>query len=143
MSPTQGLAIPDAPYTYCYCENKAPYLFIAPLDNEGHPDWTSARTSRCFRALTPYIMTVRSNSTLDTGRAAICWKLKCDFLESWPGNETGPSAREGAGEWEDQYREYRSRQQGVSGNTQKSVYDRVKVLGADNAIGGKRSLLGT
>ncbi|KAH8158094.1 hypothetical protein CIB48_g10154 [Xylaria polymorpha] len=121
MSPTQGLAIPDAPYTYCYCENKAPYLFIAPLDNEGHPDWTSAHT----------------------GRAAICWKLKCDFLESWPGNETGPSAREGAGEWEDQYREYRSRQQGVSGNTQKSVYDRVKVLGADNAIGGKRSLLGT
>ncbi|KAI8955278.1 hypothetical protein F4801DRAFT_530213 [Xylaria longipes] len=113
MSETQGLAMPDAPYTYCYCENKAPYLFIAPLDNEGHPDWSSAHT----------------------GRVAICWELKCDFLKPWPRNENGPSPSGEIREWEDQYRECRSAQQSVSRNMQKSQYDRVKVVGADNAVG--------
>ncbi|RYC65298.1 hypothetical protein CHU98_g933 [Xylaria longipes] len=118
MSETQGLAMPDAPYTYCYCENKAPYLFIAPLDNEGHPDWSSAHT----------------------GRVAICWELKCDFLKPWPRNENGPSPSGEIREWEDQYRECRSAQQSVSRNMQKSQYDRVKVVGADNAVGGMNSM---
>ncbi|KAI0416481.1 hypothetical protein F5X98DRAFT_184459 [Xylaria grammica] len=89
MSASEEPNTPDARYTYCHCKHKVPYLFIAPIDGQGHPNWNSASIER----------------------RAICWEVKCGFSDPWV-----PSGEE-VRQWEDQYHSVRQREFGNAQNS--------------------------
>ncbi|KAI0539203.1 hypothetical protein GGR58DRAFT_465589 [Xylaria digitata] len=113
MSATDEPEIPGTPYELCHCKHRAPYLFTAPINNEGHPDWNSA-----------YVQ-----------RRAICWEVKCGFSKLWVRNQKSEPSGDERGQWENQYRSCNFTRQREFGNIKDSRYDGIKVRGTDNTIG--------